>query len=492
MEALIKEMKSGFLMTAPMLFLILLLAGCGGGDNAQNSGGPNVTISLSIPGDSDAGAAKRLSKYTHQPINSIKLEVPLSNYTTQIDIINISGGTYTNTYTVEPGTYTFKATAFDNATTATYYGETIHTVAAGSAISIQMVAIDEVQAAVDGVNKSFAKLKDLFNSGTVTAAAVLPFHHASYLDGGWNRDMSALDMVYFSSQETITTLYVQNAPPDPGTSYDSNNKRIRLDGFYESTQSGVTESEIFAETFQKDPATGNWLLYGDQQIAETTLLFGLNRIYDGTTPFTQNNYDHYHIGAPEQANVTQVIVSAPFLTQNVTFTPSGTRNEVSGIVEVEFSPPAQFDTYFVTSPPPQVSDVITYDVTGTNIVTGASGTFTYTQTLKTVNFTDAPFIDSFFTNDISEANLGSPLTVNFTIPPALAGGEIDLEGSICDFNFTACEHIDGDITGPGVGTITLPLTLSDGTETIDAQISVDVHLGEEIHAEAIYLFRTPM
>ncbi len=328
--------------------------------------------------------------------------------------------------------------------------------------------ISDQQSAVDGINASFEAYKTLINTkgAAVTPADLLPFFHPAYLDNGMDRNQAAQDDL------PDGVLQIDVFQVNRVLFFDDVRKIVTVEGTFSGTVDGNAVMEQFIETLAYDQASGRWLRFGNQKIGEFSAWLGTRKVMSSTGT-ADYPLLHLHLWAP-QNRVNQVIVSGPELTGTAFYKDPYPRVE-DGITYDQFT--STLGTELPISRTPAVGDTYTFNVTKSD-----STMLTYVQTLQEV-ILGAPQVSAPTGHALADANLGSQLEVSWTLPDArITMDNVMLQGQVC--NASGCSSVDGVLTSPTSGTITLPAL----TGAISASIDVRVHFREQVFTNCRFEF----
>jgi len=122
--------------------------------------------------------------------------------------------------------------------------------------------VTDQQAALTGVAATLSAYQSILNDkgATLTAVDLLPFFHPNYLNNGLNRGQAA------QAELPIGVVTLDSFTINKVLFFDNVRKIITV----EITFTG-SKNETFTEAFAYDPASGQWLRYGNQKIGELSL-----------------------------------------------------------------------------------------------------------------------------------------------------------------------------------------------------------------------------
>ena len=334
--------------------------------------------------------------------------------------------------------------------------------------------VTDHQAAVNGILASLEAYKTTVNNkgAAITPADLLPFFHPAYLDDGLDRNMAAQDDL------PDGVLHIDAFTVNKVLFFDDVRKIITAEITFSATVNGISEIDIFTETFAYDQAAGKWLRFGNQRIGQFSVWLGKSRTMPAAGGSSDTLIFHPHFTAAPNT-VSQVAVSGPALGGTVIYANPRSETE-NGITIERFYLFSQGGTEINFSQPvPALGDTYTMAVTKKT-----GGVVTYNQVLNGVML-EAPLITSPTGHELTAANIGSPLNVTWTLPSAgIVPEEIRLEGQVCNAAFI-CEHVIGTITSLTSGTITLPGSVAN---PVSAYVDVRIHKGGEVFTNCRFEF----
>lgn len=268
------------------------------------------------------------------------------------------------------------------------------------------------QTALDGITTAINNFAGIVNAkgASLAASDLLPSLDPSLLNDGWNQNQLAAQL----AGRLVEILAGHTVSFTIGSikSLDTTNNVADV-VFLAQSQGVQTEIMLNNEFFFKK-VNGIWLISGNNRVASFELR-ALMRTSQGSRQSVDSPQIEANVFAPE-GTVTGATVSGggvwtnDALTQGpVEINPEGNRDE--------------FDIY----KPLLVSQLIPAGTSFTVAVTLSSGpTATYTE-ISNAFTTEAIMITNLTGTTIADATLGSPLTVNWTLPKTFAIAQVRIE-----------------------------------------------------------------
>ncbi len=382
-------------------------------------------------------------------------------------------------------TVTQTTTLTVNQTTSSVTSSTTTTSANGTSQSTTSAIIpttSALQTAVDGVNASLGKIKDIVNSkgNALADTDLLPFLSQDFLEEGENRAISAAEGANDLRGVTINSFSVIGIH-----SFDETNKIISVEVSSSETFGGVTET--FTETFSFKQVGADWLIYGDQSIVNIILNVGMQTDITGSGTST-NKVAGVFVIAPK-GTVSKVAVSGGGIFSDTDVPTNGTRVNSEILPSPNGQPlTIEQDTFGIKV------DLSSFPAPGTAFtftITPVSGS-PITQTVTTgANTTDSITITSPTGHTLAtDAKLGQPLSVTWTLPKTFTVDSLDFFGNSRTSNNVNCTTDTPDDIGPTStsGTVTLPSTCQ-GEPIVDAWIIVEIEGTNGESTSAFYFFQ---
>ncbi len=350
---------------------------------------------------------------------------------------------------------------------------TVTSSATGSSSSVDGTVVPVLlaeQTALEGITAAFNNFAAIVNSrgSSLVAADLLPVLDPTGSWGGLTREQWAAMAAYVFKGKTISFSGI--AIKSLGaTTADTVFKLSESKGGLTST----SPNEFF---FTKSGST--WLLSGDQRIAmvEVRAAKTHNQGFgpSGTSLAVEVNIDALR-SAPTDTVLSSVVISGgPWAPTALTF--GGQNSAPWDAIQVFES----YSTYAID--PIGVSGGDSFTIAITPVISGI--TTTYTMTLNAIT-NEAISITSVKAGgidvpgtDMTAAHLGSPLTLEWTLPETFAISQVKL-GSVAYSGITKCDDM-GEIVVLGInsrsGQITIPATCGGPTQFTDqAEIYLQVY-----------------
>jgi Big-like domain-containing protein len=342
---------------------------------------------------------------------------------------------------------------------------------------------DADQAALAAINASLTSFAGVVNAkgAQLTATDVAPFISDTLLSEGLDKAQFAAEVA--TSFRGLNVSFATTRVAD----LDTTNGTAQVTFDYTITQG--QQSSTDSETFFFKKVGSDWLLNGNQLIAEVDLHAEMrtNQGYFSETPAPGINVDV----RPRQGTVSGVTISGGGIWTDAPLQPGSTSVE-----EVEPTPGTVQqilrDTYFGNSG--ALSELVPAGTPFTFVLTPPSGP-PVTYTLKTNAFTtEAISITNPTGSTLADANLGQSLDVTWTLPSTYPIAHVQLTaltftGDSNDPQTLQCE-VDGPIltTSATSGTISIPPTCSgQPVASVNLNLSVDGVNGER--NQVIYGFQ---
>lgn len=330
------------------------------------------------------------------------------------------------------------------------------------------------QTALDAITTSLANFATTVNTkgAALTVTDVLPFFDPALINDGLTRDQFAQNAVSSLAGRTIsfTVLSIK--------SIDTTNTLADVLFMLSLSQGGQTQMQT-KEFFFKQ-VSGNWLLSGNQRIASVNVDAEMRTnqgAYAGKGPDINVDVE------PPQNTVSGVTVSGGSIWTGATLTQSGIVSDPSGTL----------DHYFINSGP--LSSLPAAGTPFTVTLTKASGGGTVSYTLPINSWTnEAISITNPTASALADAHLGSPLTVNWTLPKTFPISRVKLSASTYTGDQTLSQTIQCDTKGPLLGitattaTITIPTTCS-GMPVLQVNLNLGVEGVNGEREQVIYQFQ---
>jgi hypothetical protein len=291
-----------------------------------------------------------------------------------------------------------------------------------------------VQTALNGVLTSLQSFAAVVNSkgAALTATDIQPFFDANYLNDGEGPAIGAARFATDLRGETLNSFRA-----DSIVSYDDTNKVLTIVGIVSITRNGVTVQEVMDEhgsgfSFKQQP-DGSWRFFGNQLIAHLLVEPAIeNRIQaDPNCPQCDGIIRFFLISvqAPEGTIASASVNGTDGLEGPLV------KNSTVFVDEVQPTPTTtvairqeHFDFSF-----PQGQQVPSFPAVGTVYtftVTPVSGQVrTYSKVLPATT-EEAIAITNLTSHNLADANLGSPLTVTWTLPTTFPIKEVSLLGFV--------------------------------------------------------------
>jgi hypothetical protein len=331
------------------------------------------------------------------------------------------------------------------------------------------------QTALDAISTSLNNFAAVVNAkGTaLTVADVQQYFDPGLLNDGLSKDQFVQQAVASLAGRTIsfTVLSINNL--------DTANNVADVVFLLSQSQGGQTETET-SEFFFKQVG-GTWLLSGNQRIASVDVVAEM-RTNQGA--FSGDNGPDINVDVqPPQGTVSGVTISGGGIWTSATLTQSGIVSDPSGTL----------DHYYINSGPllsnlPPAGSPFTV-----TLALASGGSVSYTLPIN--SWTDeAISITSPTGSTLADANLGSSLLVNWTLPTTFPIARVKLSV----LTFTGDQNnpatIQCDTDGPILGitatsaTVTVPTTCS-GLPVLQVNLNLSVDGVNGEREEVIYQFQ---
>lgn len=304
-------------------------------------------------------------------------------------------------------------------------------------------AANPLQEAISGINTSLKNFSNTLNGKgqNLTAADLLPFYDAGYLHDGKDANSAIARQVSSMANISITSYVVKDV-----LSFDAANSILRFSGIATYTKNSVTyKDHIVNEDTYKKGVDGTWRIYGNRRLAHIELTAGIRKQISASGTTIQNIVP-IHANAPA-GTISSISVQGPSLASSPT-----TLNKES---------PASYDNSLDSFYIPN-DNIVTLPPAGGSVYTftlnkASGGTVTYKEMLPAAPVTETFSITSPLGHSLSDANLGSPLGVTWTLP-TFEVSSTNLVGWMWTAGGSTC-NVSGTVnSNKASGTITLPST----------------------------------
>jgi hypothetical protein len=331
------------------------------------------------------------------------------------------------------------------------------------------------QTALDAISTTLNNFSAVVNAkgSALTVADILQYFDPGFLNDGQNRDQFAQDAVSNLAGSTIsfTVLSIKNL--------DTTNSVADVVFQFSASQGGQTETQTVEFFFKQ--VSGTWLLSGNQRIASVNVDAEM-RTNQGA--FTGDNGPDVNVDVqPPQGTVSGVTISGGGIWSGATLTQSGVVSNPSGTL----------DHFYINSGPllatlPPAGSPFTLTLT---LATG--GSVSYTLPINSWT-NEAISITSPTGSSLADANLGSTLPVNWTLPKTFPIARVKLSVLTFTGDQTLPSTIQCDTDGPILGitatsaTVTVPATCS-GMPVLQVNLNLDVEGVNGEREQVIYQFQ---
>jgi hypothetical protein len=331
------------------------------------------------------------------------------------------------------------------------------------------------QTALDAISTTLNNFSAVVNAkgSALTVADILQYFDPGLLNDGQNRDQFAQDAVSNLAGSTIsfTVLSIKNL--------DTTNSVADVVFQFSASQGGQTETQTVEFFFKQ--VSGTWLLSGNQRIASVNVDAEM-RTNQGA--FTGDNGPDVNVDVqPPQGTVSGVTISGGGIWSGATLTQSGVVSNPSGTL----------DHFYINSGPllatlPPAGSPFTLTLT---LATG--GSVSYTLPINSWT-NEAISITSPTGSSLADANLGSTLPVNWTLPKTFPIARVKLSVLTFTGDQTLPSTIQCDTDGPILGitatsaTVTVPATCS-GMPVLQVNLNLDVEGVNGEREQVIYQFQ---
>ena len=332
------------------------------------------------------------------------------------------------------------------------------------------------QTALSAITAKLADFAAVVNAkgAALTTADVLPFLDPGLINDGLTRDQFAQDAVASLAGHTIsfTVLAIKDL--------DTTNSVADVLFLLSQSQGGETQTETTDFFFKQ--VGGSWLLSGNQRIASVNVDAEM-RTNQGA--FGGNNGPDINVDVqPPQGLLSGVTISGGGIWTGAALTQSGIVSDPSGTL----------DHFFINSGPLQPNQLPAAGAPFTvTLAKTAGGTTSYTLPINSWT-TEAISITSPTGSTLTDAHLGSPLTVTWTLPTTFPIARIKLSALTFTGDQTLPTTIQCDAEGPLLGikaataTITIP-SICSGQPVVQANLNLSVEGVNGEREEVIYQFQ---
>ena len=378
--------------------------------------------------------------------------------------------TATGAVLVSDGTTTQNSTFSIAALSSSVTVSTTTTNAIGSSsstISTVVPTASAEEAALSGIN---AMLTDLANTiqtkgSSLVAGDLLPYLDPALLDGGDNQAHVAADMAGRLSGMTVSFTVLQINSLD--TTNNEANVLLRMSG---PSDSGTVE-------WYFKLVNNKWLISGDQRVGRLNLNAEMRTRQGFSAGSGSGPNIHAGVDVP-QGTVMGGVITGGGIWTNTALTQGYTIVEPSGNMDT-----FEINTGTLSQLPP-AGTPFTF-----SLATASTGTVSYT--VKTNAWTtEAISITNLTGTALAAANLGSSLTVNWTLPTTFTIARVRLGANVNAGGYQ-CKTTDSD-TNRGItattGTITMPATCN-GLAASDVDVQVEVRGVNGERTSVIYGFK---
>jgi hypothetical protein len=292
-----------------------------------------------------------------------------------------------------------------------------------------------VQTALDGVLTSLQSFAEVVNSkgAALTATDLQPFFDVNYLDRGFaGPSLGAAQFATSLRGQTLNSFRV-----DSIVSYDDGSKVLCVIGIRSFTINGQTFERVVNNEGKglcfKQGADLTWRFFGDQQIAHILANPAIENRSQALPDCPQCDgiirFFLISAQAPEGTIASASVSGTDGLAGALVKNPTVFVDEVQPTPTTTlFIRTEHFD--FPFSPPHQVTNFPPVGTVYTFTVTPVSGPVrTYDKTLQATT-EEAIAITNLTSHNLADANLGSPLTVQWTLPTTFPVQQVELRGFV--------------------------------------------------------------
>jgi hypothetical protein len=391
-----------------------------------------------------------------------------------VTIATTSSTTQTTTVTASSGSIQVSTTTSNSSSGATSSVVTTSVLPTSSAAA----------AALAGVQTTLNGIASVVNSdgSALSAQDLSPYIASGFLNGGTTADQESQQIANTLAGATINSIAVTRI-----TKYDSTNNTIGIVGaiaYTENGASGVIQLDggdgNGAGLIFKQQANGSWLLNGDQQQAKAQAqIISLLNNEPGSGPssqielFMQVSVPASSANTPCASTYATSVSAVPATAITATDSGSGTTVTIgtggyaltedpavyteNGVARCQFDGDLSGNLVLPAgSLPALVGNSIGFGLDGAAPV-GALTRSIAGYTTETVNFTNLT------SHALSAANLGQPLTLNWTLPVTFPINSVQVYGSVevaSGSNYVSCTiEASGTLSVTTTSTtLTLPTT----------------------------------
>jgi hypothetical protein len=363
-------------------------------------------------------------------------------------------------------------------------------VATNTVTSFVIPTTTELQSVLKGVNDALMDVVTTANTkgGKLADTDLAVYFDDEYLQDGFGKDIGTAELATLlrGVAQDLKTFTVYRI-----LSYDNVHKVIQIVAMFSWTQDGKTLLRLFdkggsglyfkLQKQQDGSVSCPCLIFGNQQIASVAV--------QGTTVNTMSGDSTNGVS---QIFQLQVIAPTGTLTSDgvqatVGSMPPYTLTKWSNVL-VDTITSAQKDVFTNLQDVTQTS----FPLLGTsaaftlNTVSGQPQTYSYPAKLEATT-TEAIQITNLEGYTLADANLGNPLTVDWTLPTSFPIGRVELTGLVTAGGYVC--KVYSRVLGPAAtsGTITLPTTCQ-GNNVASGEIQVSVWGVNEEQTQVQYYF----
>ena len=344
-------------------------------------------------------------------------------------------------------------------------------------------------AALVGAQRMLNQLAFTINAqgDALARSHVLGFYDENFLAGGFNRSQDAAFMVNdIRGIEVVKWTHGRVMNYNPATQTLKSINLLRLDA------GGGAFDDRFAIDFRRQ-SDGSWKLWGDHLYADVNVKIQMSTTANGPGRFNEGPTQKAFVNATSaQGTVQEVRITGAGVFNNSIVTKSP--GSVEELVQAD-PPPAERESIykdsFFTSANTSLSAPADFSVTVTP-VSGVAQTYDVRSNTVTDQYVT---ITSPTGHTLAAANLGSPLTVHWTLP-AFEVEFVEFAGAvrtILDSNAGSQCHIIGPDLGPEAisAQITLPSTCN-GQAVQEAWVNVIVTGANGERTSYLHGFANPL
>jgi hypothetical protein len=324
------------------------------------------------------------------------------------------------------------------------------------------------QAALDGLTtafNNFAAAVNLKSSGTLTTSDLLPFLETGGLWSGYTSTQWAGQVAYSFSGNTVSFSGIAIKSLVTHTA----------DVIFQLSQSSGGQTRTQPNELYFSDMSGNWLLSGDQSIANVEVRAAEVRNQGSATG--TNLVLEVHVDAP-RSSPTVTSLDSVAITGGPWLTPTSLAYNGQSVAPWDSTLTSDAFEISVQNPAISGGDVFLVDVA---LSSDPSTTVTYTRVLNAITNEPISITNLAGSNLTLNAHPGTPLTVNWTLPKTFAIsmirlGTVAYTGAPGDPGTFKCddggEQVVLGITSTS-GVVTIPATCH-GNATLQAEIYLQV------------------